>query len=542
LPRIDASSARHPFPETGTMDRKLRTGLALAIAITLGVWTARRAAHDAHPTARAPTAAQAAAAQAAPATGGLRPTRHLGRLAFTPCTLSAPLGTSSLEAQCATLSVPEDRAHPQGRHIDLAIAWLPASDEAAPDPVVMLAGGPGQGALESFPTIAQAFAEVRKTRHVILVDQRGTGGSNPLACKDAPGQNAAMEEQADSLAKARAFAARCAASLATRADPRFYTTGEAIDDLDAVRAAIGAPSINLVGVSYGTRVAQQYARRYAAHTRTVTLDGVVPNSLVLGNEHARNLEASLGLQFARCRAQRACAGALGDPRTQLNALLARVDVAPPLVNYRDGITGEARTERLTRDHIATLARMFAYAPQIAGLLPLELHEAMLGRYEPLMALSQLVTTTLGDSITQGMQLSVICTEDADGLAVDPRDAKSLIGTDLITVLRAQCEAWPHGTRDPQFRAPLSGNVPVLLLSGEFDPVTPPRYGEQVRAALPKARHLIVRGQGHNVLPVGCVPKLFAAFVAAADASKLDVACLEQVPYAQPFTGFYGWEP
>src|SRR5689334_19697075 len=142
----------------------------------------------------------------------------------------------------------------------------------------------------------------------------------------------------------------------------------------------------------------------------------------------------------------------------------------------------------------------------------------------------------------GMQLSVICTEDADGLAIDPKDAGSLIGTDLITVLKTQCEAWPHGTRDPQFRTPLAGNVPVLLLSGEFDPVTPPRYGEQVKATLPNARHLIVRGQGHNVLPVGCVPKLFAAFVAAADAKKLDVACLEQVPYAQPFTGFYGWEP
>jgi pimeloyl-ACP methyl ester carboxylesterase len=521
------------------MDHKQRTRILVVLAIALGVWTARRAAQDGgHP----PPPKSAASTATAPAEGGLRPTRHLGKLAFTPCTLSAPLGTGSLEAQCTTLSVPEDRAHPTGRHIDLAIAWLPATGEALPDPVVMLAGGPGQGALESFPTIAGAFNEVRKTRHVILVDQRGTGGSNPLVCKDAQGKSAVLEEETDSMAQARDFAVRCAASLAKRADPRFYTTGEAIDDLDAVRAAIGAPSLNLVGVSYGTRVAQQYARRYAAHTRTITLDGVVPNALVLGNEHARNLEDSLARQFARCRAQPSCAGALGDPRTQLNALLARVDVAPPLVNYRDGQTGEPRTERLTRGHIATLARMFAYAPQIAGLLPLELHEAMLGRYEPLMALSRLVTSTLGEQIMHGMQLSVICTEDADGLVLDPKDAKSLIGTDLVTVLRAQCEAWPHGKRDPQFRTPLSGNVPVLLLSGEFDPVTPPRYGEQVKATLPKARHLVVRGQGHNVLPVGCVPKLFAAFVDAADATKLDVKCLEQVPYAQPFVGFYGWEP
>ena len=511
----------------------------VAVAVALGVvfWKKHdRVDADVSPAVASPTAAQAV--EAAP----LRPTRTLGALAFTPCTLAAPLGTVTVEAQCSKLKVPEDRAKPHGRQLELAIAWIPASGEAAPDPVFMLAGGPGQGALESYPTIAPAFAEVRKTRHVILVDQRGTGGSHPLMCKDAKGRSAVAEEESDSLAQAQAFAARCAQQLSADADPRLFTTGEAIDDLDAVRAAIGAPQLNLIGVSYGTRVAQQYARRYPERTRTVTLDGVVPNALVLGNEHARNLEDSLALQFARCRAQKTCAGPLGDPRAQLNLLLARVDANPPLVRYRDGITGEAREERLTRGHIATLARMFAYAPQIAGLLPLELHEAMAGRYEPLMALSKLVTGTLGDSIMHGMQLSVICTEDADALAIDPKDAGSLIGTDLIAVLQAQCAVWPHGTRDPHFREPLSGDVPVLLLSGEFDPVTPPRYGEQVLKSLPRGRHVVVRGQGHNVLPVGCVPKLFAKFVAGADAKALDVACLAQVPYAQPFTGFYGWDP
>jgi pimeloyl-ACP methyl ester carboxylesterase len=521
------------------MDHKQRTRILVVLAIALGVWTARRAAQDGgHP----PPPKSGASTATAPAEGGLRPTRHLGKLAFTPCTLSAPLGTGSLEAQCTTLSVAEDRANPKGRHIDLAIAWLPATGEALPDPVVMLAGGPGQGALESFPTIAGAFNEVRKTRHVIQVDQRGTGGSNPLVCRHGQGNNAVLEAESDDLGQARAFATRCAASLAPRADVRFYTTGEAIDDLDAVRAAIGAPQLNLVGVSYGTRVAQQYARRYPARTRTVVLDGVVPNTLVLGNEHARNLEASLAKQFGRCRAQPECVGRLGDPRAQLNALLARVDANPPLVRYRDGITGEARSERLTRGHIASLARMFAYAPQIAGLLPLELNEAIAGRYEPLMALSQLVNASLGDSIMHGMQLSVICAEDADALAIDPKDTGSLIGTDLIGVLQAQCAVWPRGKRDPAFRAPLSGNTPVLLLSGEFDPVTPPRYGDEVVRTLPHGRHLVVRGQGHNVLPVGCVPKLYADFVATADAKALDVACLERVPYAQPFTGFYGWEP
>ena len=208
----------------------------------------------------------------------------------------------------------------------------------------------------------------------------------------------------------------------------------------------------------------------------------------------------------------------------------------------DAITGEAKEEKLTPDHIVTLARMFAYAPQIAGLLPLELNEAAQGRYEPLMALSKLLETTVGESITGGMQLSVICAEDAGELKADPADAGSLLGTQILDTLQAQCAAWPHGGRPADFRAPLTGKVPVLILSGEFDPVTPPRYGDEVLKSLPNGRHLVLRGQGHNVLPVGCMPKLFAQFVDKADAKGLDARCLDTVPYAVPFTGFYGWEP
>jgi len=469
-------------------------------------------------------------------------TRRLGALAFTPCTLAPELGTQTVEAQCSSLQVPENRAAPNGRHIRLAIAWVPAKGEAAPDPMFMLAGGPGQSALESFPSIAPAFAELRKKRDIILVDQRGTGGSNRLTCRNAKGKNAFVEESEDGLAEAGVFAERCARELSARADLRFYSTTDAVQDLDAVRQAIGAAQINLMGISYGTRVAQQYGKRYPARTRSLTIDGIAPNSLVIGNDFARNLESSLDRQFARCASDKTCREKLGDPRARLNTLMAVLKSAPPLVRYRDAITGESGEERLTPEHIATLARMFAYAPQVAGLLPLELNEAAQGRYEPLMALSKLLAGTLGDQMAAGMQLSVICTEDGDELKLDPADADSLLGTDLVAALQAQCAVWPRGQRPADFRQPLSGTVPVLILSGEFDPVTPPRYGDEVLKSLPNGRHLVLRGQGHNVLPVGCMPKLFAAFVDSADAKNLDAGCLDKVPYAQPFTGFYGWEP
>ena len=468
--------------------------------------------------------------------------RVLGQLHFQPCTLAADFGAQSLDGQCTRMSVPENRALPNGRKISLAIAWLPAKGDAEADPVFLIAGGPGQSALESFPMLAAELTDVRKKRNLILVDQRGTGGSNKLACPDTQGDDAFSKGDLRDMDKIKAYAQRCAQSLAAHADLRFYSTSDGIADLDAVRAAIGADKINLYGVSYGTRVAQQYAKRYPQHTRTVTLDGVVPNSLVLGNEFAKNLESSLDRQFALCTAEKACGDKLGNPRQRLNDLLALVDKTPPTVRYRDAVTGESREEKLTRDRIAMLARMFAYAPTVAGVLPLELFEAAQGRYEPIMALSNLLSSTLGESITSGMELSVVCTEDGSEQRVDPSDSGSLLGTDITNAIQAQCSVWPHGQRPADFRQPLTGSVPVLLMSGEFDPVTPPRYGDEVLASLSNARHLVVRGQGHNVLPVGCLPKLFASFVDTADAKSLDAKCLDTVPYAVPFTGFYGWEP
>jgi pimeloyl-ACP methyl ester carboxylesterase len=475
----------------------------------------------------------------------IAPTAHaertLGSLRFTPCTLTSEASAQTVEAQCTTLRVPENRAAPDGRAIDLAIAWVPSTTaQAQPDPVFMLAGGPGQAAREAYVGAASAFAQVRRNRHIILVDQRGTGDSNPLACRDDDGANAFTAGDGGDTAAAADFAQRCLTSL--DADPRFYTTGEAIDDLDAVRVAIGAEQINLVGISYGTRVAQQYAHRYPAHTRSLVLDGVVPNTLVLGTEHAKNLEAALDAQFARCAADAACKARYGDTRVDLDALLATVRAEPPLVRYRDPVTYERREERLSADAVAGVVRMFSYSPTIAAMLPMALHEAAGGEYETLAAQARMIASLLGEDIMHGMQLSVSCTEDAGEFTVDPADAGSVLGTSLLDLVSAQCAVWPKGTRDPDFRKPLDSPVPALLLSGEFDPVTPPRYGDEVAAKLANARHLVARGIGHNVLPVGCMPRVLAAFVDDIDPKGLDAECLDELTYTAPFTGHHGWEP
>jgi pimeloyl-ACP methyl ester carboxylesterase len=464
-----------------------------------------------------------------------------GALTFKPCALSVPR-TGAVEAQCATLTVPENHDQPEGRKIELAIALVIPDRQAAADPIVMIAGGPGQSALETYPLAHEAFKDARRTRSVLLLDARGTGKSHPLKCEYPESPSAWGEINEDSVGIARAIAERCRDALAEDSDVRYYTTEDHIRDLDLVRAKLGIEQLNLMGVSYGTRVAQQYAKRYPQHTRTVTLDSVVPSSLVLGQEHARNLDAALKLQLARCTLDAACTRNLGDPTGKLEALRVRLragNLAP--VRFRDPVSGEWRTEAPAYGHLALLLRLYSYQPQLASMLPLIVHDATEGHFENLLAQAHIVYSSVSESIMRGMELSVTCSEDTE-LAPDADDAGTLLGSDFAEIVRAQCEVWPKRERPADFRAPLAGNMPVLVISGELDPVTPPRYGDAVIESLPNARHLILPGQGHSVVGVGCMPKLFAQFIENADAKSLDAACLNRLSPTPPFAGNYGWEP
>jgi pimeloyl-ACP methyl ester carboxylesterase len=466
--------------------------------------------------------------------------RQFGSLSFEPCTLAQEGLPTTVAARCATLRVPEDRAQPQGRSIELAIAWVAASGRrSAPDPVVMLAGGPGQAALASFPQVAAAFRGVLRERDVILVDQRGTGRSHALQCPEA---EAAAPTNLMEPDLARILTQRCLAEIKADADPRFYTTSTYVADLEAVRRALAVPQFNLVGVSYGTRVALEYLRRHPRHVRTVVLDSVVPPQLILGAEHARNLEVAVDAQFARCDADAACRERFGSPRAQLDKLLATLRAQPQQVTYRDPLTDERREDVLTAMDVAGVVRLYAYAPQLFGMLPMTLAAAANGHLETLMAQARMIEQLIGEQISMPLQLSVSCAEDAPWLRADPADADTLLGTAFVDLLLAQCAVWPTGDVPEDFHAPVHSQHPVLLLSGELDPVTPPRYGATVQGTLPNARHFTLHGQGHSVLTSGCAPKLLAEFIASGNATRLDGKCLERLIESPPFGGAYGWEP
>ena len=467
---------------------------------------------------------------------------RLGSVDFLPCTLATTGQPQTVAARCASLRMPEDRARPSARSIDIAIAWVPStSKRPRPDPVLFIAGGPGQSALESFPMLADAFQALLRQRDVILVDQRGTGRSHLLACPRTMADQSTLVMDVADAATAKALASACLAEIHD-ADVRLYTTTTYVEDIEAVRRALAIRSVNLVGVSYGSRVALEYLRRQPAHVRTAVLDGVVPPSLRLGAEHARNLEAVIDAQFRRCDMDATCREKFGSPRLRLDELLARLKAHPQKVSYHDPLTNETREDELTAEAVASVVRLHAYAPQLFAMLPMLLAEAADGHYEALMAQSRMVEQLVGEQISLALQLSVSCTEDAPGLVADPADRQTLLGTEFVDFLQAQCSAWPRGETPADFHDALTSVRPVLLLSGELDPVTPPRYGEAVARTLPQSRHLALRGQGHGVLEVGCTPRLVAQFVENGDAQHLDTKCLDALTYAPPFAGAYGWDP
>jgi pimeloyl-ACP methyl ester carboxylesterase len=470
----------------------------------------------------------------------------LGTLQFNACELPQKKSGATTSAFCAPFSVPENRAAPDGRTLDLRLALI-KSDAAAADSdiVVYLAGGPGQSAVDTWPRIRGALAPLRRHHHILLLDQRGTGQSNPLLC---PGKSADEDASTSSVgegfdpAQMRTLTQTCLAAVEKKADPRFYTTTEAVADLEAVRQALGAPLFDLVGVSYGTRMAQQFAMRHPDGVRSIVLDSVAPNAMVLGEDFAINLEDALKAQFARCVQTPECTQAFGDPYAGLVKLRTDLREHPRDAQLRDPVTFQPLTRRLDDRLVAGLVRMFAYTPETAALLPLSISEGLHGNYTPLLGQTQVIAGDMSDLAQNGMQMSVICSEDADLLVPRPQDAQLVLGTAMIDSLRAACEVWPRGTRPDDFHAPLKTDTPVLVLEGEFDPVTPPRYGEEVMKTLGNAKLLVAKGQGHNVIGRGCIPKLVEEFVDKLAPRTLDTKCADVLGPMPAFIDFNGSSP
>jgi len=525
-----------------------RNALRIVVVVAAVGWVAWNhfRPHGAEPGARGADVTAAPQAPAKPLPPARPKTWKVGTLSLSSCELGRPNSGVRAPAWCTTFEVPENRADPHGRRIGLRLALVRSDATVADkDMVVLLAGGPGEAATQSWSMVAPAFKETLKHHDVLLLDQRGTGGSNPLSCKAAEGdgnEDAGGGTAGPELGKLRRQVRACLDEVGKRADPRYYTTTVAVQDLEDVRKALGSPAFDLVGVSYGTRMAQQYLMRHPGAVRSVVLDSPVPNQAALGEDFAANLERALKLDFAQCTATPACKRRFGDPMQTLYQLRDALRANPHTVSFRDPQSWATVTRPLNEFALAGVVRLFAYAPETAALLPLSIDAAAHGDVGPLLGQARLLNGDLSGDMNSGMSMSVICSEDADLLRPRPQDADTILGNHLIDTIQAECSVWPHGSRPADFHAPLKSSKPILLLSGQFDPVTPPAYGRQILAGLGDARQLLFKGQGHGELMRGCMPKLLARFIDKPDPKALDAACLERLGPTPAFVNFNGATP
>jgi pimeloyl-ACP methyl ester carboxylesterase len=455
-----------------------------------------------------------------------------GTLPLRECLLTHPLHLSSVAARCATLEVPEDRLEPGGAKIGLHVAVVPALNRrSASAPLFLLAGGPGQSASDMYVSLAGAFARINRDHDIVLVDQRGTGQSHPLNCR----YPEEWQEPADPLPELRKATEACLAKLGARV--RFYTSSVAVQDLDAVRTALGYAQIDLYGASYGTRVAQLYMRRFPARAHAVILDGVTYPEQIIGPDTPLDGERALNLIVARCKASADCTAAYPELPQELTALLKQFGKERVNLSLEDPNSGLHRPIEFTHGMLSAALRFLSYSATQAALLPTLIHQGAHGTLSPLAAQTVMSSRQIADQLASGMQYSVVCTEDAPFFAEAKIDREALArtfeGTEQIDALQEICKLWPRGPIDSDLHKVLRSDVPTLLLSGEADPVTPPADAERAARTLIHHRHLVLSGEGHGQLATSCVPRLMAEFLNTLAPEDLDADCLQRHS-VQPF--------
>jgi pimeloyl-ACP methyl ester carboxylesterase len=448
---------------------------------------------------------------------------------FTQCRLTDPMQLRSIEAECAEVSVFETDAE-SGRRITLSVARIPAINRRKQiDPIVILAGGPGQGAQLSFTAASMVFSRTGRQRDILLLDQRGTGRSNILSCMTE--SRSASEAFAVDAATFIKLNENCLERLRSTSELGAYTTSRAVRDLDAVRALFGYETLNLYAASYGTRVAQHYARRYPSRVRSMVLDGVVAPQTVLGPGISLDAQAALDGIWMRCNADKQCRENFGDMQTKTKALQTQLKRSPPRVEIQNPRTGIIESFDFGAEQLAVVLRFGSYDQNFSAMLPLVVTEAVRGNFRPIGTLFLMTAGSVQEVIALGMHNSVVCSEDVPRFSAVSVDraavAATYLGTGFLDALPQVCRNWPRGLVDKDFFEPLVSDIPTLLLSGSLDPVTPPGDAERVTRSLKNSRHLVFEGSGHGQLGIPCMDRVLANFYGNADPKALDVRCLDQ---------------
>jgi pimeloyl-ACP methyl ester carboxylesterase len=465
----------------------------------------------------------ALAAHGASITGTAGTPTRPGKLDLAPCKVP---GLPD-HARCGTYEVFENRATKSGRRIPLRVAVLPANaPRKQPDAIAYFSGGPGESAVQEGVWLADVLRQQgAQTRDVLLVDLRGTGGSDPLECPDMVGTQG-VQGFLDNFVPTEGARA-CYERLSKTRDLTQYTTEIAVDDVDEVRAALGYDRLNLVGGSYGTRSELIYMRRHPDRVRTATLSRVVANDAATPLQFARITQNALDGLIAECAGDAECHKTFPRLREEVSEILQRTEKEPVRVGMTDAETGKPFELRFNRNGVAQTLRYMLYSTDTAAQLPLFVHLAAQGDFKPLAGIAR----NWGNLSMAGYFLAVTCAEDVPFIR-EEQIASAVAGTFLgdfrIRQQQAACKAWKAAKLGPGFQAPTVSDAPTLIVSGERDPATPASDGEKTVRNLRHGVHVVVADGAHSnngMKGRECEEQMMVKLIETGSTERLDTSCV-----------------
>src|SRR5215472_8868607 len=411
--------------------------------------------------------------------------RTIGTIPMEPCRTM----DGNIEGLCGTVSVWENRELKRGRRLDLKVMVLPALQVGAPDAFFPLAGGPGQSAIEAYPATGFTNA-IRGDRDVVLVDQRGTGGSAPLKCD--------------------------------------------LRDMTNAQQVLGYEKIDVFGASYGTRAALVYLRQHGSHVRTIALQGVVSPGYRFPLSFSRALQSSIDQIIDLCAATIACHQSYPDLRKEFDALLARLEKVPA---KSDVAVGESRqTVSISKGLFVSTLRPTLYVPQVISAFPLMIHKAYEGDWSLYATVALQVRTAIDKAINRDLTISVACSEDIPGMTeamISDGTTGTYLGDYQVRQYQNYCKEWPQGRAPANFHSEVRSDVPALLISGALDPVTSVAVSRETSRDLSKSQTVLLNNGTHGT-GSPCVDGIIAKFVATA--GKVDDSCTNELKLGPFLTG------
>ncbi len=435
-----------------------------------------------------------------------------------------PFGVpGDLTIECGYLHVPEDRTQPDSRTIQLAVAIVHTrSATPAPDPVVYLSGGPGSPALVNTVTFARGWSHLLAHRDFVVLDQRGTGFSQPaLTCPEAStlAQDLLGREvsRAEKVQAEIDMALRCRDRLVSEGvNVAGYRSVESAADLEDLRIALGYPQWNLLGISYGTRLALTAMRDYPHGIRSVVLDSVYPLQVNLFTAMPDNLNRSLTTLFARCASTPACNATYPDLQQVFAEVLRQLDENPVTVWPQNPHTGETVKVRVDGTEMVSLMFRLFYDTRSIGLLPTMIYDTHNGNYALLTQLEQRRLGRVGGGFSHGTYFSVECSDEipfANAEEIDAtREAYPQLRAFFAGIpentpdILGLCEAWGTHPPDPAENEAVDSEIPTLILAGEYDPITPVPWAYIAAETLPNSVVHVFPDTGHAVISRGAHPQ------------------------------------